>query len=251
MYIHRDREQASFRLFTDYFPRDPRWSDQMFRLWIRMRRPLFLRIVNTVVACDSYFMQSIDAIGWQSISTLQNHTFALRQLAYGTTADMFDRYLHVSEQTGRDCLARFCRAVVEAFKNTYLRKPTTDDVCKLVNMHEQTHGFPGMLGSIDCMHWQWKNCPMAWRGQYTSGHKGTHPTIVLEAVVNQRLWIGHAYSGVTGSNNDLNVLNESPLFNDLCVGRASNVEFTANNRRYSMRYYLANGIYPRWDGPCS
>ncbi|XP_042059325.1 uncharacterized protein LOC121803784, partial [Salvia splendens] len=144
-------------------------------------------------------------------------------------------------------LARFCRAVVEAFKDTYLRKPTTDDVSKLVDMHEQAHGFPGMLGSIDCMHWQWKNCPTAWRGQYTSGHKGTHPTIVLEAVADCRLWIWHAYFGVAGSNNDLNVLNESsPLFNDLCAGRAPNVEFTANHLRYSMGYYLADGIYPRW-----
>ncbi|XP_042016148.1 uncharacterized protein LOC121764151, partial [Salvia splendens] len=143
-------------------------------------------------------------------------------------------------------LARFCRAVVEAFKDTYLRKPTTDDVSKLVDMHERAHGFPGMLGSIDCMHWQWKNCPTAWRGQYTSGHKGTHPTIVLEVVADCRLWIWHAYFGVAGSNNDLNVLNESPLFNDLCAGRAPNVEFTANHRRYSMGYYLADGIYPRW-----
>ncbi|XP_047978853.1 protein ALP1-like [Salvia hispanica] len=87
---------------------------------------------------------------------------------------------------------------------------------------------------------------MAWRGAYTSGHKGTHPMIVLETVADQWLWIWHAYFGVAGSNNDLNLLNESPLFNDLCAGRASTVEFTANHRRYTMGYYLADGIYPRW-----
>ncbi|XP_042051383.1 uncharacterized protein LOC121796641 [Salvia splendens] len=114
-----------------------------------MRRPLFLRIVNAVVARDSYFMQSIDAAGRQSISILHKCISTLRQLAYGMTTDMFDEYLHVTEQTGRDCLARFSRAVVKAFKDTYLRKPTTNDVRKLVNMHEQTHGFPRMLGNID------------------------------------------------------------------------------------------------------
>ncbi|XP_047961970.1 protein ALP1-like [Salvia hispanica] len=246
MYIHRDREQAGLRLFMDYFSADPRWSDQMFRRRFRMRRNVFLRIVNAVVAHDAYFMQTFDAVGRQSISTLQKCTSALRQLAYGTAADMFDEYLHVSEHTGRACLAKFCRAVIEAFKDTYLRKPTSDDVRRLVRMHEERHGFPGMLGSIDCMHWPWKNYPMAWRGAFTSGHKGSHPTIVLEAVADQRLWIWHAYFGVAGSNNDLNVLNGSPLFNDLCAGRAPTLEFTANHRRYTIGYYLADEIYPRW-----
>ncbi|XP_042008960.1 uncharacterized protein LOC121757490 [Salvia splendens] len=97
MYIHRDHEQAGLQLFSDYFSRDPRWSDQMFRRRFKMQRPLFPRIVNTVVARDSYFMQTTDAVGRQSISTLQKCASAIRQLAYGTTTDMFDEYLHVSE----------------------------------------------------------------------------------------------------------------------------------------------------------
>ena len=28
-----------------------------------------------------------------------------------------------------------------------------------------------MLGSIDCIHWTWKNCPKSWAGQFT-GKKG-------------------------------------------------------------------------------
>ena len=135
---------------------------------------------------------------------------------------MFDEYLHVSKHTRRDCLAKFCRALIEAFKDTYFRKPTTDDPQRLVNMHERGHGFPGILGSIDCMHMQWKNCPTAWRGQYTNGHMGTHPTIVLEAVVDQRLWIWHAYFGVAGRTIPQCVERVS-IVQQLCVGRASNV----------------------------
>ncbi|XP_047979186.1 uncharacterized protein LOC125221101 [Salvia hispanica] len=103
-----------------------------------------------------------------------------------------------------------------------------------------------MLGSVDCMHWQWKNCPVALRGSYTSGHKGTHPTVILEAVTNYRLWIWHAYFGVPGSNNDVNVLNNSDLFSEVLNGKASAINFIANNRQYKMRYYLADGIYPKW-----
>ena len=48
-----------------------------------------------------------------------------------------------------------------------------------------------MLGSLDCMHWTWKNCPKAWHGMYCG--KSRDATIVLEAVASQDLWIWHAF----------------------------------------------------------
>ncbi|GKD40282.1 ALP1-like protein isoform X1 [Tanacetum coccineum] len=40
--------------------------------------------------------------------------------------------------------------------------------------------------SNDCMHWEWKNCPVSWHGQYGRGDK-KYPTIMLEAVASQDL----------------------------------------------------------------
>ncbi|GAA0167180.1 hypothetical protein LIER_22170 [Lithospermum erythrorhizon] len=40
----------------------------------------------------------------------------------------------------------------------YLRRPNDNDITRLLAKAEQ-RGVPGMLGSIDCMHWEWKNCP--------------------------------------------------------------------------------------------
>ncbi|XP_047983837.1 uncharacterized protein LOC125224473 [Salvia hispanica] len=103
-----------------------------------------------------------------------------------------------------------------------------------------------MLGSVDCMHWQWKNCPVAWMRSYTSGHKGTHPTVILEAVADNRLWICHAYFGVSSSNNDVNVLNHSDFFSGVLNDKAPAINFIANNHQYKMGYYLADDIYPKW-----
>uniref|UniRef100_A0A2N9HQ65 DDE Tnp4 domain-containing protein n=1 Tax=Fagus sylvatica TaxID=28930 RepID=A0A2N9HQ65_FAGSY len=57
------------------------------------------------------------------LSSLQKMTAALRMLAYGVAADSTNELLAVNEK----------------------------------------RGFPGILGSIDCMHWKWKNCPTAWK----------------------------------------------------------------------------------------
>ncbi|GKD47639.1 ALP1-like protein [Tanacetum coccineum] len=41
-----------------------------------------------------------------------------------------------------------------------------------------------------------------------------YPTIMLEVVASQDLWIWHAFYGMAGANNDINVLDNSPLFEE-------------------------------------
>ncbi|XP_071698014.1 uncharacterized protein [Rutidosis leptorrhynchoides] len=152
-------------------------------------------------------------------------TSALRQLAYGTAADMFDEYLKMSEQTSILCLDNFCKCIITLYKERYMRSPNAYDVQRLYSKHEEKHGFKGMLGSIDCMHWEWKNCLVALKGQYTRGvHK--KPTIMLEAVASYDLWIWHAFFRMAGT---------SPL-----------APFEVNGNQYTKGYYLADGIYPDW-----
>ncbi|XP_071686817.1 uncharacterized protein [Rutidosis leptorrhynchoides] len=73
-----------------------------------------------------------------------------------------------------------------------------------------------------------------------------YPTIMLEAVASYDNWIWHAYFGVAGSNNDINVLNTSDLFNSMLNEEMSDVPYQINGVHYSRGYYLADGIYPTW-----
>jgi hypothetical protein len=69
---------------------------------------------------------------------------------------------------------------------------------------------------------------------------------MLEVVASYDLWIWHAFFGAAGSNNDINVLDQSPLFTEQLQGKAPEVQFTVNGSQYNMSYYLADGIYPEW-----
>ncbi|XP_047942920.1 uncharacterized protein LOC125189720 [Salvia hispanica] len=191
--VRREHRLAHQRLFEDYFADEPRWGVMVFRQRFRMWRELFLQIVHMLEARDEYFQQRQDAAHRSDLSPLTKCTVALRQLPYGTTTDMFDEYLYVGDTTGQEYLGKFCEGVIDAFSATYLRKPNAEDCQFLMRMHDRVHDFTGMLGSIVCMHWEWKNCPTAWRGQFTSGYKGTYPTMILEAIVDHRLWIWHAH----------------------------------------------------------
>jgi len=208
-----------------------------------MRRTLFVRIWNAIEQHDQYFVQKRNAAGILGLSSLQKITAAFRMLTYGVAADATDDYVRIGESTAIESLRRFVSAVVEVFGDEYLRSPNEDDTTRLLAIGEN-RGFPGMLGSIDCMHWRWKNCPSAWQGMYT-GHVH-EPTIILEAVADKDLWIWHAFFGMPGSHNDINVLHLSSLFARLAEGQAPEVNYTINNNEYTMGYYLADGIYPSW-----
>jgi hypothetical protein len=101
-----------------------------------------------------------------------------------------------------------------------------------------------MIASIDCMHYEWKNCPFAWQGQYSRHAEGC--TVILEVVASQDLWIWHSFFGMVGSHNDINVLQRSEVFARLAEGDASVFNYEINGHTYNKCYYLADGIYPDW-----
>ena len=85
----------------------------------------------------------------KSFTALQKCTSAIRQLAYGNTADALDEYLNMSERVSRESLYNFCYGIVKLYGDEYLRKPTSNDIQLLYDAHLTRHGFPGMLGSIE------------------------------------------------------------------------------------------------------
>jgi hypothetical protein len=241
--IWRNSLQGQENLFRDYFAESAVYPPNKFRRRFRMRRDLFMRIHDAIISHDRYFVQERNAAGKLGHSSLQKMTAAIRMLAYGVTADLMDEYLRIGERTAMDSFIHFVKAVVSIFSAEYLRSPNSEDIARLLAIGE-SRGFPGMLGSIDCMHWKWKNCPNAWKGMY-SGHI-REPTIILEAVASHDLWIWHAFFGLPGSHNDINVLERSDVFANLAEGRAPPVNYSINGHDYTMGYYLADGIYPSW-----
>ena len=240
----RDHKAGARRLYEDYFAEIPRYDEADFRRRFRLSRGRFLQVYRAVLREEKFFLSKPDALGIRGISALQKVTAALRMLAYGIAADAVDEYLRLSETTALKSLKKFVESLCRCFGKEYLRGPNEEELRDLLKDSER-RGMPGMIASIDCMKWRWKNCPTAWHGQY-EGKEGV-PVVVLEAIADRNLRIWHHFFGYPGSGNDINVLESSTLNNKLSSGEFPYpTEYKISGVTRTIPYFLSDGIYPRW-----
>ncbi|CAH9087120.1 unnamed protein product [Cuscuta europaea] len=151
-YIHRDRRKRHEVIIRDYFNGEKsKYTPDHFRRRFRMDVELFTRILEAIEKNDIYFSSKFDATGRKGLSPLQKTIAAVRMLAYSCSVDLLDEYVQIGEITAIESLKHFCDAVISVFEQEYLRKPNKKDISGLLQEAEK-RGFPGMLGSLDCMH---------------------------------------------------------------------------------------------------
>ncbi|KAL9663310.1 hypothetical protein QQ045_028150 [Rhodiola kirilowii] len=142
--MDRGREQGHIQLYNDYFAVNAVYSDNIIRRQFRMRKYVFLRIMEAVTANDTFFAQRQDATRRMSFSPLQKCTFAMRMLAYGLSADAVDEYIRLSETTTMRSLLKFIEGVISCFGEEYLRRPTRRDLDRLLRQGEQRGSCNGL-----------------------------------------------------------------------------------------------------------
>lgn len=130
-------------------------------------------------------------------------------ISYGTLPVALDENI-------RESLYKICQYFITLYGPPYLCKPSYIDIQWMYGHHAKVHGSPEMLGNLDYLYCEWGNCPNALYGQYTWGNPN-NPTIILEVVASYDLWISNIFFWAPSSLNDINVLNISPIFNDIYI----------------------------------
>jgi hypothetical protein len=180
--LNRGFEEGYQRFYKDYLAPEPIYVDYLFRRRFRMHRGLFLKIVHEVTAHNDYFRRKADGLGRLGLYPVQKIASAIRMLANGGAADSNDEYFRIAESTSIKSLNEFCSSIIELYSKEFLREPTPEDIVRLTALNSK-RGFPGMLGSLDCMHWTWKNCPAAWKGQYQGKEKVHGHGLIYHSII--------------------------------------------------------------------
>ncbi|DBA02353.1 TPA: LOW QUALITY PROTEIN: hypothetical protein N0F65_007172 [Lagenidium giganteum] len=200
--------------------------DEVFQRRFRIPRGAISNLVQRFEAFN-LLAPKVDALGVFGHSREQKLAAALRILAYGTASDATDGYCRIGASMAICVMKEFCRAVIDGFSSQFLRPPSVPELIEICRLNS-LRGFPGMDGSLDGTHWEWRACPKAYAGQFKGRYK--KPSVVIEAVATQDLRIWHVFFGVPGTCNDITVLERSPLLQDYLMSTS-----THNNITYRVK----------------
>ena len=252
---HKEHDQ---RILDDYYgtpavtldgkiieAKKPAWQFlQDFYRRFRMGPKLFSKLLFEIQHEETgypEFRPQPDALGQLGPSALHRLTAVIRILAYGIPFDAVKEYTRVSENIAIKRTYAFCDWLAAKYLDTHLGVWTPEAIDKELAINAE-RGFPGMLGSIDCTHWVWKNCPYPWQGQYQD--RDGNRSVIAEAIVGSDIYFWHVFLGVPVSQNDLHVLGVSSLFFKYLQSGAATRKFKIGDQEYTGLHFLADGIYP-------
>ncbi|XP_026439780.1 uncharacterized protein LOC113338585 [Papaver somniferum] len=210
--INRCRVEADARMMQDYFNPGCRFGPKRFKARHGLLRELFLRLLPEICAQDEDFRQQRDACNIPGHSPHRKMLAVMKHLAKGVAADSVDDYTGMSASKIYMYVKKFMDALLWLFNDHYMRRATTEDTKRLLAENE-ARGFPGMLGSLDCTHWEWRCCPTDEAGRHVGQYK--KPNLVLQLGLFDR---------------------EKNALDPPC-------DFRINGHVYRHGYYLVDGIY--------
>jgi hypothetical protein len=146
------RQQARDAVYTDYLhPENPTFDDKYFQRVFCVTKTIFQSLLEFCATNNPYFAPRPDALGHMSIDPAVKILFCLKIMAYGFSPSAFQDYFQMGLTTARECCIKFTDLM--SISNNTLSS-------KLHLLHLEKHGIQGMVGSLDCMHVAWKNCPI-------------------------------------------------------------------------------------------
>lgn len=250
--LNKARGQAN--VTEDYWCDDPTFDDNQFIRMFGLSRDKAKLVIDACLRQEpDVFHQTghSDALGQKGHPAFVKVLCVLKICRFGTPICAFRDYFQMSEEDTRKSFHAVFRAVAadEGLQEVYRRTMSQEDACRVSKMHKKKFGVAGMVFSIDCMHFSWKNCPAQFKGQFVGG-KSKGATVVLEAGADTNGWFWHSTFGYPGGQNDIIVWDRSPLNLMLTDGTWSKqvdpVEpFTIGGVPFTKLWFLVDGIYPK------
>lgn len=157
------------QLIKDYFSgSESVYSEVNFKTRFRVSRVVFNRVYSVINGIPPFLYRK-DAVGKYGIHPLVRLTACFRSLGYGDAFDREDENLRLSATSQNYSVKSFCEIIIDKFGEQYMNRNPTKEEKDIILEVNKNRGFPGMLASWDCSHFQWNKCPMKLDRQFKNG----------------------------------------------------------------------------------
>jgi hypothetical protein len=162
---------------------------------------------------------------------------ALRVLGRGNCADDISEMSGVGESTINVIFKEFLQGMVDHVFDKVVKPPTGKRLENVLKTYSLL-GLPGCIGSMDCTHVAWGQCPQHLQ-QDCRGKEG-FPTLSFEVIVDHARTVLHCTKAFGGRTNDINISKMDPFCDDLVKGKGpyKNVKFEMMDDNGIKRLYL-------------
>ena len=221
----------------------------LFRRRFRVPFHVFVRLV-ALTRENNWFTERPDASGRRGAPLELKILGVLRVLGRGYCFDGIEELSFISAECNRMFFHSFCYLFSKEYFDVYCNAPLTEaEIQRTLSVYERL-GFPGCIGSTDCVHLRWERCPAGDR----SLHKGKegYPSISYEVTVDHTSKIIAATKGFPGAKNDKTIvrfdgfvssIHDEELYQDVkyTLCKDTGEEFTEKGC-----YLLVDGGYHKW-----
>lgn len=173
----------------------------------------------------------------------------LRLLGRGWVFDDIYEATRISIPVLRAFYHKFTKHYATDLREEWIRAPTDEEVEETMRLYEQS-GFPGAIGSIDCVHVWWDRCPVNIANVCLGKEK--YPTLAWQVVVNHKRRILSVSRSHYGAENDLTIARYDQFIMDMHWGhKYKDVEFElynahGNTEKITGLCLLCDGGYHLW-----
>ena len=179
-----------------------------FRKVFRMDLDAFEQLLNLINNFTDVFSRKKDGLGNEGVHCEIKILACLNVITSGKSmVQVADRF-----KFGRETLNYYFDKFIELMPKVldeFIKFPDDIAARKLVKKHLRKHKLPGMIGSLDCLHWFWGQCRL--EEAYGNTGKSGKPSMVLEAVCDMDLRLMFFNFGMPGCQNDITIIRNSPL----------------------------------------
>lgn len=222
---------------------------KIFRLRFTVPYQLYLQLLHFA---ETWFPQrKVDACG-QELSPISLKLLGtLRILGKGCTWDLLYELSNVSAEVHRKWTLAFLEKFSLEMYSIYVHGPRNSEELNSVTSLYAACGFPGCVGSTDCVHIRWECCPSMWSSAFKNG-KHNYASIAYEMTVDHSKRFQSTTIGHYGTTSDKTIVKFDGFVTEVRYEKLfTDAVFklqVANNKWISEKgvYLLVDGGYHKW-----